>query len=206
VTNDYLTVEQYANQYSNYSTEYSPNDPQLTRPITGWSRWIDMKTLRDPGDFNTEGNSAATRYFDGKGNYDILLIDECTSITTVQQADYPYSSYRTMTADTDYWKSDCDRYDTTPYRMLELNPNSSSFAYWPKGRRAVKISAVWGYSTEPPGPIVEAMLMLVHQTYMMRDGVGTGTETVFTNFGMVVPAAIPAKAMELIRAYKRGPL
>lgn len=206
MANDYLTVAQYANQYSNYASEYGENDPALTRPITGWSRWIDRKTMRRPGDFNTEGNDAATRYFDGGGKGDVVWIHECTSISSVQVADYPFSSYSTMTADTDYWKSDGDQYDITPYRMLELNPSSTSFSYWPKGRRGVKISAVWGYSSSPPESIVEAMLILVHESYMMRDGNAPGTETVFTDFGVVVPAAVSAKALSLIASYRRIPL
>lgn len=206
MANDYLATDEFKLRSQKQPQDIPKENELLEALITSACRWIDRHCLRDPGDFQTQGNSAATRYFDGKGRVDAIWIDDCTSISSVQQADYPYTTYTAMTADTDYWKSDGDQYDATPYRMLELNPNSSSFAYWASGGRAVKVSAVWGYSITAPEPVKEAVAIMARKLYHLRDGVGEGDATAITDFGVIVPAAIPAKVKAFLAPYKRNPL
>lgn len=205
-TNDYLTLAEYKTRNAIDSTD-AADDALITAEITALSRWADRVTMGDPGWLNTADVVASARYFDGEGRID-LWIDECTSITTVQQAEYPFTSYSTMTADTDYWKSDGDRYDAAPYRLLEIVPSSSTFAYWPSGRRAVKITAVWGYAATTPEPVKEAVAIMVRELYLMKQsgGSGPGDVTVITDFGVIVPQAISSRARALLTPYKRGPL
>lgn len=206
MANDYLALDEYKTRNTIDSVN-AADDAMIEEHITAISRWADRVTLGDPGWLNTDSDEAAIRYFDGEGRID-LWIDECTSITSVQQAEYPFTSYSTMTADTDYWKSNGKRYDAAPYRLLEIVPSSSTFAHWPRGGRAVKVTAVWGYASTTPEPVKEAVGIMVRELYLMKQsgGSGPGDVTVITDFGVVVPAAISARAKALLMTYKRGPL
>lgn len=205
-TNDYLTLAQFKARNIITSTD-ATDDTLITELITEISRWADRVTMGEPGWLNTTGDDAAVRYFDGGGEI-AVWIKECTSITSVAVAEYPFSSYSTMTQDTDFWASDGAHYDTTPYRLLEIVPSGTTFAYFPKGRRAVKVTAVWGYATSTPEPVRAAVNIMVKELYLMKESgtSGPANATVITDFGVIVPAAISARAKALLMPYTRGPL
>jgi hypothetical protein len=205
VANDYLTVDEFKLRSQKQPQDIPKEKELLTALLTAGSRWVDRFCMRNPGEFQTEGDSTAVRYFDGEGRID-LWIDECTSITSVAQTEYPGNSYASMTLNTDYWRSDGAKYDNAPYRLLEVNPNSTRFVYWPHWRRGVKISAVWGYSTTAPEPVKEAVAIIARKFYHLRDGAGESDSAAITDFGMIVPSAIPPKVRAFLAPYKRSPL
>lgn len=200
--NDYLTVEEFRLR-TRIREDDSTDDALIGEFVTAVSRWVDRFTGRahEPGAFAVDGNSAETRYFDGVRD-DEIWIDECVSIETVATSDDFGETYDSW-ASTDYWTSDGARYGKTPIRLLVANPNGD-YAYFSAGRRALRISAIWGYSSAPPEPVKEAVTIVVRNLYHMRDGAGDADRNIITAEGFVIPAeAIPPKAKALLVPYRR---
>jgi len=90
----------------------------------------------------------ATRYFDGNG-WVRLYVGDLIAITTLkadEDGDYAYED--TLVANTDYWLWPDNPLANTPYRAIELNPNSAVLTTWPLGRRRVQVVGSWGFSAE----------------------------------------------------------
>jgi hypothetical protein len=87
----------------------------------------------------------ATRYFDGSGEADLWLPEPVLAITTLQLSDDSGDSYtETPVENTDWWASDGNVYGRSPTQLLVMNPNGSYSVFY-SGRRAVKITGVWGW-------------------------------------------------------------
>lgn len=127
------------------------DDAVLLRALERASREIDGSAQRQ---FYAE---VATRYFDGDGSARIA-IDDVLSISDLAVDVDGDGTYETagLTMGVDYWLLPSNPLPHTPYTHLELMPTSGILRRWPKGRRRIRISGVFGYSyeTEPTGQAV----------------------------------------------------
>lgn len=93
-------------------------------------------------------SQVATHYYDGNGKSSLLLptFDDLISVTTLKVDDDGDGTYElTLAADTDYWLWPDN---STPKRRIDINPESTQLAVFPRGRRRVQLVGKFGYSDE----------------------------------------------------------
>jgi len=89
---------------------------------------------------------------------DLLLIDDLTTLTTLQTDDQGDRSYGTTWTITDYELEPANNAAYGhPYTSIQLHPQTSKRL--PTTRRGVRISGTWGWPQIPP-PIEEACLLI----------------------------------------------
>lgn len=201
--NDYLTVEEFNYRGRAEAQPDSTDDEWRIEPIiTEASRLVDDLCGVEYGAFATGSpGTSATRYFE-RGGVE-LWIDPAVSLSAVAISEDGGSSYTSLTADTDYWKSDGKQYDTTPYRLLVVNPNSSTLVAFPSGRRAVRITGVWGWSETVPPVIRDVTFRLAQRAYLMKESGGSEERAVATAEGVWLPAgAVPKDVLVKLAAYR----
>lgn len=114
-------------------------DAVLLRMASHASRLIDEATGRV---FFPE---LATEYVDGSGEAELWLPRPVLSISALAMSSDSGASYTaSLTEDTDFWCSDGWRFGQGPTQLLVMSPNGS-YAIWYGGRRAVRITGVWGW-------------------------------------------------------------
>ena len=114
------------------------------------SRLIDAYKHLEEGAYLASGSE--DRYFDGSGDAYLWLPTPATSISAVavEETDGTWTSW----ASTDYFEWP---YNTTPVKRLDVQDrNSTTKGAWTAGRKRVKITGVWGYSTTVPSLINRA--------------------------------------------------
>lgn len=131
------------------------------------SRLIDKLTRREVGAY--ANNTAGTRYFDGNGELSLWVDEMADAPASVAVAESGQvdgaggtgGTYTTWTV-TDYapWPYNALA-QGKPYLRLDVEPLYGDKAYWNRYRKAVKISAKWGYSTTAPVEITEAVITQV---------------------------------------------
>lgn len=101
--------------------------------------------------------TAATRIFTADW-HDMVLIDDLTTLTTLQTDDQGDRTYSQTWTANDY---DLEPYNAAqlgrPYTSIMLNPNTT--LAFPTIRRGVKITGDWGWPSIPE-PIEEACLLI----------------------------------------------
>ena len=130
-------------------------DTQLDETCTRASRIIDRYCKRGTDAF--KATTSETRYYHGSGT-DEQWIDDAVSVSSVGISDDDGLSYYTL-AVTDYDKLDGLDYDKTPIRLLRMNPNGDYTTFY-SGRKSVKVTGVFGYSTTVPDDVAEAALII----------------------------------------------
>lgn len=139
--NLYASLEQF--QLRIATDGYSPtadDDAQQLQHLEAASRWIDGHTGRR---FYA---AVETRYFTAEW-YDLLLIEDLISVTTLKTDEDEDRTYETTWAATDY---DLEPYNAPlgippgPYVMIRVTPNGD-YSFPIRARRAVEIAGVWGW-------------------------------------------------------------
>lgn len=123
------------------------------------SRVVDEYLKRAPGAFAV--TTATTRYFTGSGNA-VQWIDEIAEAPTeVAVAENNDRTNYIVYEDTDYflWPDNAEA-KGEPYRRLDLDTISGTHLFWWAGRRTIKVTAKFGYSTTPPPEIKRAVIIL----------------------------------------------
>ena len=138
----------------------SDYDARLAKIVTRASRIVDRHCRRENDAF--AASASATRYFYGNAKAE-QWIDEAVSVSEVEISDDNGNSYTALVA-TDYDKLDGLDYDKTPIRLLRMNPNGN-YAKFPGGRKAIKVTGVWGYSDTAPEEVAEAALIIATRLF-----------------------------------------
>ncbi len=131
---------------------------QLTALTVRASRLIDRITGREEGAYQV--SAATVRYFDGSG-CGFQWVDEMAEApTAVAVSDDGSVTTYTSWASTDYmpWPYNAAA-QGRPYTRLDvdqLNGNHALFYAFP---RSVKVTAKWGYSTEVPEDVQQAVIV-----------------------------------------------
>lgn len=125
------------------------------------SRAFDTLTFRQPGDYAVEDDT--TRYFDGvpvtATDYVLCLaIGELAALTSVSIAPNGGDTFTLVPADS-YWLWPYNAaQDYKPYLRIDLT-GSGSVAQWPTRPHSVQVIGKFGYSTEVPPDVYQALLL-----------------------------------------------
>jgi hypothetical protein len=142
-------------------------DAVLSNLCADASRAIDIFTRREPGAFAVE--AAVARYFDGTGeNYLWIPGGLADAPTLVEMSPDPTLATYITVASTDYimWPYDAPS-RSQPYARLDINSYGSGlWSAWMGWRRAVRITAMFGFSKEPSAIIKRATITQACRWYM----------------------------------------
>lgn len=148
------------------------DDGVIDAQLKAVSHYIDSRCRRRDG-FN-QSASVEARLFDGNGKARVWLSDDIATVTGLivkadLNGDYDYAdSDETLTIDSHFWVGPWNAAtgaDPKPYEFLELIPTNSVVAAWPLQRRAIQVTAKFGFP-EVPEAIKELTIAL---TRYLRD-------------------------------------
>jgi len=125
-------------------------DTRINEWITAAQKYIEWYTQRQ---FEDEEE---IRYFDGPGGT-ILYVDDYVSISSFQTLDLDGSTVDKTFAATDYFQYPLN---DTPKHIIKLSPDGG-YGSLPKGKKRIKITAIWGYASTVPEDIKLATTQLV---------------------------------------------
>ena len=134
-------------------------DASFSSQISSWISAAELYINNYIGKKDGFESASSEKQFDGNGKREID-IDEFTELTTVQILEANGDDVEwTLTEglENDYVAYP---YNDTPKYRLIIVPNSSVGA-WYRGKKRIKITAVWGHSTSVPADIELAATMLV---------------------------------------------
>jgi hypothetical protein len=141
------------------------DDGMLSQLLGASSTAIDRYCKRPDGFIAV--STASARYYVGHGR-DYQIIDECTSISSVEvkdsATDTTYTSWTTSDYDYAAGGPDSPDFNHTPYTVLFVKPSGGYSRFtrgtWGRSRTpTVKVTATWGYATYCPDEIETACMM-----------------------------------------------
>lgn len=188
----------------------------LDAQLKAVSHFVDTQSRRKDG-FN-QSTSVETRVFDGNGKAAVWLksqegyIDIATSTGLIVKVDlngdYAYTgSNETLTLDTHFWlipDNAGSGADPKPWGGLELIPTNTVATVWPQQRRAIQVTAKFGFP-EVPEAIKE---LTINLTRMLRDVNETGMLLQYQAGGdgtVQVTQQMDRLTRDILRAYARPP-
>ena len=166
---DYVTVAEIKNDMPDSDIDtLNEYDAVLSEMISSASRLIDRE-VGGWNDYFYPSTDDTVRYYDGNGE-DELYIEPLVSLTSVSVAESggrSSSSYTDWTLNTDYYTWPYNSTDTgDPIEALIVDNDSGSKGNFHKSRKAVKVTGVFGWSSEPPDEIVQACKITVMRWFM----------------------------------------
>ncbi len=196
---DYITS---ANFKIRHGITTATNDWRIAEHITAASRRVDELTSRQ---FGPHSGGATVRYFRPTDCYSVS-IDDAYEITAVAVDASDAGTYTTTWAATDYETDPANGigpdgqagWPTTTLRAI----GSLTFPSYFK-RRAVKVTAKWGWAAVPSA-VAEATHLLAHRFYF-EVAVPGGATLPNPEFGTPgVPLMRPYTAEALLKPFARG--
>ncbi len=155
---NYVTLAQVkAYSPTNAVATTSTWDAMITTLCTNMSRYFDLLTWRNPGEFAVV--DIVTKYFDGvpptaTDYLDILSTGELAAAPT------SVTINGNVVAPTDYWVWPYNAaLEYVPYTALRLNPEGITKS-WGAKPRGIAVTGLFGYSATVPPDIYEALLLL----------------------------------------------
>jgi hypothetical protein len=136
---DYLTVEELKATLMISGTNY---DSDLQNAVTAASRTVDDMTGRT----FSPGPTGEERWF-RPVSADYLIVGDMISITSLEVSEQPYL------VDTDWYRESTD----------VIRPLNGMLTF-PVGRRAVKVTGQWGWTT-PPAEVQQATQIIATQLF-----------------------------------------
>jgi hypothetical protein len=197
---DYITSAEFKTRHG---ITVATNDTRIAEHITAASRRVDTLTGRQ---FATHTGAATARYF-SPASCGMVWIDDAYEITSVEVDGTDAGTYsETWTAST--------HYETDPANGVGPDGQSGwpvttlravGGLTFPVGhlRRAVKVTAKWGWAAVP-SDVKEATYLLAHR-YYFEVAVPGGITTPNPEFGVPgAPLLRPYTAEGLLKAYTRA--
>lgn len=157
ITNGYCTLDEVKRRLG---IDDAQDNTDLEGVIEGASRFIDNHTGRV---FYTTENEA--RYYTAAFS-DTVYIDDAYNIDAVATDDDSDRTYSTSWAGTD-WETDAPA--GWPIAEIYTTPNGTKS--FPTTRRAVRVTADWGFAAAVPDAIREAAVLLSMRFWKRRDAV-----------------------------------
>lgn len=187
IVNGYITLEELKNHImaSGVGTFTDADDANMETAINAISRLVD--SLNSTNFYGaTETRYLTSRYADL-----LHLDDDLISITTLKTDSTNNGTYDEEWATTDYYleprnaRVKANAADREPYRQIRINPNGDYT--FPRYEYGIEIAGVWGYTTEPPAFVKNAVLLAAHHVWRRKDSI----------FGI---AGAPALGVQIIQA------
>lgn len=164
IVNGYVTVEELQRHIdAGGDASFAAGDYALMElAIEAASRWIDEMTgARFYG-------AAETRIYTAPW-YDLLYIDDATTITAVKTDDDGDGVYETEWAATDYVPEPRGAGQLgRPYRQIRI-AREGRYS-WPRIDGGVEVTATFGYGG-PPAVVRQACLLVAHRLYRRKDAI-----------------------------------
>jgi hypothetical protein len=194
---DYITLLAYKERYGVTVTD---KNVRLAEHITAASRKVDAITHRQ---FDVHTGAASVRYFRPTG-CDLVFIDDAYEITAVAVDDSDAGTYSTVWATTDYETDPAngigqDGQSGWPVTALRAI-GTRGFPYL--ARRAVKVTAKWGWAAVPDA--VQEATYLLASRLAYEVAVPGGITPANPEFGIPgTPLQRPFTAEGLLKPYMR---
>jgi hypothetical protein len=173
------------------------DDGVIDSIVEAVSRYIDRET----GRFFYKDSTDATRYYQTEDPVCLKVDDLSTSPTTVS---VDYNDQRSYTAlDSGDWEVEPVNAaaDGKPYTRLYIAPTSS--AYFPPGRRGVKVVGKFGWPAVPTD-IKEICEEICLNVWTSRSGQSSAGNVTVTASGIVIrPNDVPARAQKIFENYRK---
>ena len=204
VTDAYATAAEYRARVDKAGT--GDDAAVLPSQLAAMSRYIDWKTQRH----FTQDAAVTTRLYDGNGKSDLRLEDDIASVSGLvvkvdTDGDYDFSEpEETLTLNTHFWL-DAPRAafgsEPQPWGRLQVVPSNGVLSAWPCQRRAVQITAIFGWPAVPAA-IKEATIALTRQ---LRDIQTSGMTLTLENLDAQIQVSPQASNIirDLIKVYRR---
>jgi len=161
VDSAYATAQEYRQRVDKSSIM---DDALLGALLLAVSRQLDKECER----FFTQDASAVIRHFDGLGGTR-LYVDDVAELTAVKvdlDADFDYAdANETLTLNTHFFIGPDNAAlgpEPMPYRYLDIVPSNGVLGRWPEQRRAVQVTAKFGWPAVP-GAIKEATVLICRE-------------------------------------------
>jgi hypothetical protein len=206
---DYTTVAQVKADMPDSALYDSVDyDLALGEMVTNASRLIDREVGGWPNYFYPTTDSV-TRYFDGSGEAE-QWIDPMVSLTSVAVAESggrAVTDYTTWTLDTDYfvWPYNYNSVGK-PIQQLIVDNIAGNKGRFNRGRKAVKVTGIFGYSASPPEPIKQAC-KITAMRWFMRAKQGYQDASASASMGeMLYVQSLDPDVKTLLAPYKIGNL
>ena len=203
---DYTTVAQVRADMPDSalytSTEY---DQVLAEMVTNASRLIDREVGGWPDYFYA--TASATRYFDGSGEAE-QWIDPLVTLTSVAVAESggrAASDYITWVLDTDFfvWPYNYNSVGK-PIERLIVDNIAGNKGVFPRARKSVKVTGVFGYSAEPPADIKQACKITAMRWFMRAKQGYQDTSASVAMGEMLYTQELDPDVKRLLMSYKIG--
>jgi hypothetical protein len=181
----YATAEEFRQRTS--KGDATEDDVILSQLVTV-SRFLDLRLRR----FFTQDAAAVVRTFDGNGEALLWLPADIATTTGLivkvdLNEDYDVTDAgETLTINTHFWvgPADADKGpEPRPYEYLEVVPDNGLFDVWPDQKRAVQVTAKFGWPAVPGG-IKERTIDLTRQ---MRDVLEAGATMTLQSIETALP-------------------
>lgn len=200
----YATAEEYRARVE--STDDS-EDGETDALLLAVSRFVEVQAGRC---FNRD-DSPVTKKFDGNGEERLWLPEDiATSTALVLKCDLNSDNdvsdaNETLTLDTHFWLGPDNAQagpEAWPYQFIEVIPNNGRLTVWPNQRRALWITAAYGFP-EVPGAVKEATIAVARN---LRDLQKSGYTMTLQNVEAAVRVSSTAAYLvkDLVAAYGRG--
>lgn len=169
VTDAYATAEEYRARV----TKADPaDDADVLEQLTAVSRLIDARCRRH----FTKDATVQARLYDGTGSQKLYVNDIATATGLVVKCDLNgdydvVDSNETLTIDVDFWLGPDNAAfgsEPRPFYILEVVPTSTKLSVWPAQRRAVQVTATYGWAT-PPNAIKEAVIAITREVRDLQE-------------------------------------
>jgi hypothetical protein len=143
------------------------DDAAITALLKAVSRLLDRRCRR----FFSKNVAAVARIFHGNGRELLWLpIDIATTAGLIVKVDlngdYDVAdSGETLALNTDYWLGPENAElepEAQPFESIEVNPSSALLSCWPDQRRAIEVTAVFGWPARP-GAVREATILIARE-------------------------------------------
>jgi len=185
------------------------NDTVITALLKAVSHGcIDKRTRR----FFSKDAAAVARLFDGNGRERLWLPADIASTAGIVakvdlNGDYDVGdSGETITLNTDYWlgpENAALEPEPQPFEWIEVNPSSAVLSCWPEQRRALELTAIYGWPAVP-GAVREATILIARE---MRDLEKAGLTLQLANIDQQVNLSpVAFSAVQRIQADYARPL
>lgn len=189
----------------------SSYDTLLTDLLTRASRRFDVETKRRPGAYAmaTASSDEETRFYNGTGGNQLWVNEMVTAPSAVaisETGSVTSSDYSTVASSDYFLWPDNAAFEDSPYLRIDLDTLNGAFTYWPRHRKAVKVTAVWGYcdTADTPPDVKQAVLTQALRWYgRARQGYqGAGANA---NVGQLIYTDKPDEDfMRVVMDYRRA--
>lgn len=167
MTEPYASIEQLQGHIdSTGGVSWNAADlDNMTLALEAASRWLDER-------LDTHFRAVEeTRFYTARW-YDLLMIDDLVSLTSLKTDDDDDGVYETIWTSADYRLAPSNAAaNNRPYREIWRSKGGGNYAFPTRVDDGVEVTGLFGYAAEPPAPIQQACLLMAHRLWTRKDAI-----------------------------------